>query len=345
MALELNVTNKIVHDNLNNDIRTLLQPKNWIINGMFDVWQRGTSQTSSGYGSDDRWSNNVAGATQTVSRQAFTLGQTTVPNNPKYFSRTVVVDGGGVGTTVEKIHKIEDVTKFSSKTLTISFWAKADANKNMSLEVYRYYGVGGSGYDLGIVVQKVALTTSWQRFTKTFTLPSVSGKTIGENSATHVSFWFDAGSNYASRTDSLGNQSGTFDIANVSLVEGSVAVECQNQPYADVLRDCQRYYRRYGATSPYTQFGNTGYCASATEFNLSFVFDTPMRITPTMSYYGLIVHDIHTAFRTITSITLDATSSPERARLKVYSTSLTQFKVSDLVAQDATSFIEFSAEL
>ena len=80
MALELNGTNKIVHDNLNNDIRTLLQPKNWIINGMFDVWQRGTSQTSIGYGSDDRWQNAHQVSTKTHSRQAFIVGQTDVPN-------------------------------------------------------------------------------------------------------------------------------------------------------------------------------------------------------------------------------------------------------------------------
>ena len=29
--------------------------KNYIINGNFDVWQYGTSQTTNGYSSDDRW--------------------------------------------------------------------------------------------------------------------------------------------------------------------------------------------------------------------------------------------------------------------------------------------------
>lgn len=344
MALTLNGENGIVYNNLNSDIKNLLMPKNWIINGMFDVWQRGTTQTVfSGYGSDDRWFNGNTNSTKTITRESFVIGQTDVPNNPQYFCRTVVVTSGD--SVTYKQQRIEDVTKLAGKTVTVSFWAKANANKNLSIEFGQKFGSGGSGTVYSIGVQKFALTTIWQKFTKTVTLPSVVGKTIGVSSFLQLTIWFDANSSSNARTDSLGNQSGTFDIANVSLVEGSVAVECQNQPYADVLRECQRYLRRYNATSSYTQFGNTGYCATATEFNLSFAFDAPMRTTPTMSYFGLIIHDINTAFRIITSITLDSTSSKERARLKVYSTELTMFKVSDLVAQDATSFIEFSAEL
>ena len=59
--------------------------KNRIINGNFDVWQRATSQTSSGYGSDDRWTNSNTGSTKTHSRQTFDLGQTDVPGNQHIF--------------------------------------------------------------------------------------------------------------------------------------------------------------------------------------------------------------------------------------------------------------------
>ena len=198
--------------------KNLLMPKNWIINGMFDVWQRSTSQTTSGYGSDDRFNNINFGSTKTHSQQAFTVGQTAVPNNPKYFSRTVVSSVAGVGNYASKAQRIEDVVKLAGKTITFSFWAKADANKNMAIEFVQNFGSGGSASVVGIGVQKFALTSSWQKFTKTITLPSVSGKTIGIDNYLALSFWFDAGSDFNARTDSLGNQSGTFDIANVSIV-------------------------------------------------------------------------------------------------------------------------------
>ena len=61
--------------------------RNDIINGNFDIWQRGTSQVVSGYGSADRWVNLYSGTSATMSRQAFTLGQTDVPGEPRFFNQ------------------------------------------------------------------------------------------------------------------------------------------------------------------------------------------------------------------------------------------------------------------
>jgi hypothetical protein len=222
--------------------------RNKIINGNFDIWQRGTSQTSSGYGSADRWENFNTGSTKTTSQQTFTVGQTEVPNNPKYYLRNVITTGGGVNDRVLSNQKIEDVTALAGKTLTFSFWAKADSAKNIATEVVQNFGTGGSpsATVTGIQVKTHNLTTSWQKFTDTISIPSISGKTIGsdENHYMSFAFWFDAGSSYNSRTNSLGNQSGTFDIAQFQLEEGTAATPFEHRPIGMELSLCQRYYQK-----------------------------------------------------------------------------------------------------
>jgi hypothetical protein len=78
----------------------------------------------------------------------------------------------------------------------------------------------------------------------TATIPSLSGKTLGTNgdSAFTLNIWFDAGSDYNSRTDTLGQQSGTFDIAQVQVEPGPVATPFERRPIGTELALCQRYY-------------------------------------------------------------------------------------------------------
>lgn len=220
--------------------------RNKIINGGFDIWQRGTSQTSSGYGSDDRWNNANSGSTKTASQQTFTVGQTDVPGNPRYWSRTVVTTSAGSGNNCLKYQTIENVATLSGQTATLSFWAKADASKNIAVEFYQGFGTGGSPSSAvtGIGVTTCALTTTWKYFTVTVSIPSISGKTLGTNNdhGLSVNFWFDAGSSFNARTNSLGQQSGTFDIAQVQLEQGLSATPFEQRPIGMELSLCQRYF-------------------------------------------------------------------------------------------------------
>jgi hypothetical protein len=262
--------------------------KNHIINGNFDIWQRGTSQTISDYGSDDRWFNEHAGSTKTHSRITCTDTERAL-FNAQAFSRTVVTSVTGAANNVQKNQRIEDVTKLAGKTVTLSFWAKANANKNIAFALIQVFGTGGtpsSSVD-GIGLQKVALTTTWQKFTKTITLPSIVGKTLGTDgvhtSWTEVEFWFDAGTNFNSRTDSLGHQSGTFDIAQVQLEEGSVATPFEQRPIGLELSLCQRYCQTVRGTLLVSNSAIGSFGGAVVSLNLPQVMRaTPSAVVTTM---------------------------------------------------------------
>jgi hypothetical protein len=219
--------------------------RNAIINGNFDIWQRATSHSTAGYGSADRWQNTRVGSTCTISRQAFTLGQANVPNQPAYFCRAVVSSVAGAANYSSLAQSIEGVSTFAGRTVTVSFWAKADAARSISAELTQFFGTGGSPSTLatGLGVSKVALTTAWQKVTLTATLPSISGKTLGtdNNDSLGLLIWFDAGSNFNSRTNTLGQQSGTFDIAQVQVEAGPIATPFERRPLATELSLCKRY--------------------------------------------------------------------------------------------------------
>lgn len=241
--------------------------KNKIINGNFDLWDYATSQTSSGYGSDNRWSNVHSGSTKTHSRQAFTIGQTDVPGNPEYFSRTVVTTASTVSSFVAKSQMVEYVKTLSGRSAVLSFWAKADAAKDIAIEFYQYFGSSGSPSATvdSIGVTTISLTTSWAKYSVNVDIPSVFGKTLGTdlNDYLRVFFWLDAGSNYNARTNSLGNQSGTFDIAQVQLEEGPVATAFENRPPGIEASLCHRYFYQPLKSSGTVQVG-VGYCPNST---------------------------------------------------------------------------------
>ena len=253
--------------------------KNYIINGGFDVWQRGTSQTTGGYGSDDRWANADNGSTKTHSLVNATDAERALFNSSK-FSRTVVTSVAGASNFVLKQQAIEDVTKLAGKTVTISFWAKADSDKSIEPRLLQDFGTGGSPsvFVVAVGIQLIALTSIWQKKTITVVIPSIIGKTLGtdgaQTTATWLRFTFDAGSSVDGSI--VGQQSGTFDIAEVQLEEGSVATPFEQRPYGLELSLCQRYYE---STPTITMYG----VGDGTNTVFNYQFKVVKRVTPSLS--------------------------------------------------------------
>jgi len=260
--------------------------RNYLINGNFDSWQYGTSQTTSVYGSDDRWININGGSTKTHSRVACTDTERAL-FNASYFSRTVVTSITGANNQVAKRQAVENVTLLAGKTVTLSFWAKADGNKNIAIRLYQDFGVGGSPSAMVSSNQQlIALTTTWQKKTIVLNIPSIVGKTLGTDgihtSSTGLKFYFDAGSSVVSTEGVTGmvQQSGTFDIAQVKLEDGSVATDGWH-PYdgefGGELQACQRYYEVSG-TLAYSTYSTAGGSIKTPIF-----FKAEKRTTPTVT--------------------------------------------------------------
>lgn len=227
--------------------------RNKIINGDFEVAKRATS-TPAGAGFlylTDRWARVGAGSTLAYARNEFAPGVTSIiPGNVRYFGRFTVVSSAGAPNFAAVYQAMEDVRTLSGKTVTLTFYAKADASRNIGIELYQFFGTGGSPSSAvtGIGAQQCALTTAWQRFDILINVPSISGKTRGTESDTiELVFWFDAGSNWSSRASSIGQQSGTFDISHVSIVEGDARQELDPFSARSITQEeqlCARYFQR-----------------------------------------------------------------------------------------------------
>lgn len=226
----------------------VLDPENRIINGAFDFWQRGTSFTTLVYGAD-RWINTVVGGTVTMSRQAFTIGDTLGSNNPTFFLRQSV-SGQSLASHVANVtQRIEGVRIYAGQTITLLGWARRSSGSgNMAVDGFQLFGTGGSpSAVVNLTPQTITLTGSWAPFAVTFSVPSVSGKTLGTNGDDYlaVRFWTSAGSDFNAFTNSLGLQTIGVDLWGIHIKLGShttAAVDLYKQPeLGPELARCQRY--------------------------------------------------------------------------------------------------------
>ena len=242
--------------------------KNYIINGNFDIWERGTSETgrtSSGYAAD-RWFINPSGGTIASSQQSFTVGQTDVPNEPAYFYRftnSVAADNAGLW------QKIEGVRSLAGQTATISFYAKYTTNAptSLNLDINQDFGSSGSA-DVATSIQTgITLTTSWQKFTYSIDVPSISGKTVAGGD-----------DNIAFRIGNPNTEIWDMDIAQVQVEKGSVATDFEVRPIAEELILCKRYYQKFVSPRVNYLIANPGIAMSTNGINFDIPLDTEMRI-------------------------------------------------------------------
>ena len=259
--------------------------KNAIINGNFDIWQRNTSFPLTVAGSNytaDRWLANIGttGNNATISRQAFTLGQSLVPNEPAYWLRYAVTAYVGGNPGIEQ--RIEGVRTFAGRQITASFWAKADAARVVAVEFGQIFGTGGTpSTHVQISLDSFNLTTSWRQFSVTFMPPSISGKTLGVNGDDCLQLIFK-----------LPGAVCTIDLAQVQFEASSSATAFELPPPQQTLALCQRYYEKTYAQAvvpgavDFTNHVHHDFGISSSSNGIDCRFKVTKRSAPTVIVYS-----------------------------------------------------------
>jgi hypothetical protein len=312
-----------------------------IINGNIDVWQRGTSvalTAANGY-TADRWyvETATAGTDKTVSRQ-----DGTGVNGSYYCARVAMVQDADELLTFSQALESQDSIKLRGKKLTLSFYARGGAEFVASNATLVSKIVTGKGTDQKVlafttsadaVSQNNTLTDTWTKFTCTTTNVIAADITqVG------ISFAFThAGS---------GTTTNYFEITQVQLCAGEVALPFQPKSYGEEERACKRFFYRIKLGSAYDFMPVYGYTVNTTTAYLTTHLQTEMRTYPATTYSGSIgIKDMAGGFTAISALSSSA-SSPNIANLTATSTGVTANRFCTLQGNnDANAYVDLSSEL
>lgn len=222
--------------------------RNKIINGAFDIWQRGTSFTGNAVYTADRWwfVNDAVGASSVTQVDISTLGL-----GATYCLRAERTSGTNrwvVGTQLETT----TLNQCRGKKITLSF--KMRKGSALSSDVTVTLGSSSTEAKFGSVVDGGNITvTNASLNTSTFTTFSTTITIPAATAALGIKLEFSA--------SQAGATGAYFDIADVQLEEGTVASPFERRPIALETALCEYYYRKimafpgggagYGAVSYY----------------------------------------------------------------------------------------------
>ena len=260
--------------------------KNAIINGGMDVWQRGTSFALAAnvptY-TADRWYNARSATGQTVSRQV--TGDTTNLPNIQYCAR-VQRDSGNTSTAeVRLAQAFETVNSIplAGQVVTLSFYARRGANYSSASNFLGSQIIIGTGTDQnaltgGYTGQSTlssatpTLTTTWQRFTQTATIPATATEITTLFTYTPVG---------------TAGAADFFEITGVQLELGSYATTFSRAggTIQGELAACQRYYVQSSVNGVNNSggAGTVSGIAPSTQLLVTGIrFPVQMRVAPTV---------------------------------------------------------------
>ena len=327
-----------VEQNTGGAVAPYVAGKNKIINGDFGIWQRGTTTTSRGYATADRWNNQATGTT-TISQESSDL-----PTGFQYGIKFVTSASSSFGQFKTFLER-GTVIPMRGQVVTISAYVKISGGYTGSWIGQVYYS-NSSDSSASVTTQvgsNVAIassaTSSWTRVSFQATIPT---------DAVGLGVFFVPDSVQASGV--------TVRMTGVQLEVGSVATPFTTATgtLSGELAACQRYYWRqnWDAQTTYAIFGQ-GSATSTTIAYCQTPYPVQMRVKPTAidfpavgTYFQCL--DAAAGGATMTALSFDAnqTTSSMGFLSATVAAGLTQYRPYVIRGLNSTAaYLGWSAEL
>jgi len=302
--------------------------KNYLINGAMDFWQRGTSSTSLGYVTADRWYINNAGGTTTSAQET-----TTVPSVARYALKlTQSVSSAQV--VAQQPLESQLAIPLAGQSIIVSAYVAASASTNFTIDLGQStstdVAASGSWTFTSGSSQNVASLT-YVRVSQTFTVSGTSKSLMPRISMT-----------------SLGSGN-SFYISGVQMEISAVPTTFTRAggTIQGELAACQRYYYRMTAPQAYSLYG-TGFTTSTSAATVSIALPVTMRVQPaSVEFSGITVQSSSSAIGGAASgATLSGANNQQVGLDMTGMSGLTANQACRILSNNTTSaYIGFSSEL
>ncbi len=254
--------------------------RNKIINGNFDVWQRGTSftlSTSFQY-TADRWRAKVG----TGGAGSITRNVSSGDGNP-YLTFAITTAGTGsheLSQPIEFVRSVSGIGGASTSVAVSMRVARTSGTGTLDVSLLQYFGSGGSpSTSVSLSLGTITPTSTSTLYSFTGTLASINGKTLGSNNDDQLVLIITPSNAVAS-----------YDFAAVQVEAGSVATPFERRSYGQELALCQRYYVDIANNGGSTQnaYRAIGFASTYSTTQGTYVVQVPvpLRTLPSLTQAG-----------------------------------------------------------
>ena len=306
--------------------------KNFAINGGMDIWQRGTTFTSTGSGysayTTDRWTCYAQG-TGTITQDT-SLSASGFRYGVK-FTSTAASGGNDFYQLVET----DQTVPLAGKQVAVSGYCIATSGvtplMNLEYSTTVNDGLFGSYVQCSAtIISQPTATGSLLRYTYSFAVPTTA-KTLRLRASTGTL----NNTNYATWTGvqlEVGNVPTSFSRAG-GTIQGELAA-------------CQRYYYRIAASASSASLRALPYtpATSTTTVYMSLIPKVTMRTINAIDYSALTLYD-GTNQTTITAASLDQSDGNAPTLQFSVASGLTQFRPYTVLTTTSAGYVAVSAEL